>query len=172
MADSENHTSETAADNADAIALESSTYEIIQNRLQSRGKELQSRLSQLNERRKEVFGSIETRLLGSDRITTEHNCVPRDMLAVGNRFLFGYNVRFGLKTEIQLSDVFSVYEFKDGTYHNLPLDLIQDPAFEKDFKDIYRYYKNATFAKFFVKGPFLYMLFKVGQGARDFKTFT
>ncbi len=171
MADSENHTSETAADNADAIALESSTYEIIQNRLQSRGKELQSRLSQLNERRKEVFGSIETRLLGSDRITTEHNCVPRDMLAVGNRFLFGYNVRFGLKTEIQLSDVFSVYEFKDGTYHNLPLDLIQDPAFEKDFKDIYRYYKNATFAKFFVKGPFLYMLFKVGQGARDFKTF-
>ncbi|QDU52371.1 DNA repair ATPase [Gimesia panareensis] len=171
MADSENHTTETAAGNADAIALESSTYEIIQNRLQSRGKELQARLSQLNERRKEVFGSIETKLLGSDRITTEHNCIPRDMLAVGNRFLFGYNVHFGLKTEIQLSDVFSVYEFKEGAYHVLPLDLIQNPEFEKDFKDIYRYYKHATFAKFFVKGPFLYMLFKVGDGPRDFKSF-
>ncbi len=171
MADLENDSQETTPDNADAIALESSTYEIIQNRLQSHGKELQSRLGNLNELRKEVFGSIETQLLGSERITTEHNCVPRDMLAVGNRFLFGYNVHFGLKSETHLSDVFSVYEFKDGVYHALPLDLIQNPEFEKDFKDIYRYYKNATFAKFFVKGPFLYMLFKVGDGPKDFKSF-
>ncbi|WP_298860481.1 DNA repair ATPase, partial [uncultured Gimesia sp.] len=171
MADLENDSQETAPDNADAIALESSTYEIIQNRLQSHGKELQSRLGNLNDLRKEVFGSIETQLLGSERITTEHNCIPRDMLAVGNRFLFGYNVHFGLKSETHLSDVFSVYEFKDGIYHALPLDLIQDPAFDKDFKDIYRYYKNATFAKFFVKGPFLYMLFKVGNGPKDFKSF-
>ena len=122
MADSENHTSETAADNADAIALESSTYEIIQNRLQSRGKELQSRLSQLNERRKEVFGSIETRLLGSDRITTEHNCVPRDMLAVGNRFLFGYNVVMGLKTAVKINE---------GTYL---LDCSRDLLSDGDLK--------------------------------------
>ncbi|WP_417392095.1 DNA repair ATPase [Gimesia sp.] len=171
MADSKNDSEETAEGNADAIALESSTYEIIQNRLRSHGKELQARLGKLNELRKEVFGSIETRLIGSDRITTEHNCVPRDMLAVGNRFLFGYNVNFGLKTEISLSDVFAVYEFKEGTYHALPLDLIRNAAFEKDFKDIYRYYKKATFAKFFVKGPFLYMLFKVGDGPKDFKSF-
>ncbi|QDT96012.1 DNA repair ATPase [Gimesia aquarii] len=171
MADLENDSQDAAADNADAIALESSTYEIIQNRLQSHGKELQSRLGNLNELRKEVFGSIETQLLGSERITTEHNCVPRDMLAVGNRFLFGYNVHFGLKAETHLSDVFSVYEFKDDTYHPLSLDLIQNPEFEKDFKDIYRYYKNATFAKFFVKGPFLYMLFRVGEGPKDFKSF-
>lgn len=171
MADLENHSKETDAGNADAIALESSTYEIIQNRLQSHGKTLQSRLGKLNELRKKVFGSIETQLLCSDRITTEHNCIPRDMLAVGNRFLFGYNVHFGLKSETHLSDVFSVYEFKEDTYHALPLDLIQNAAFEKDFKDIYRYYKNATFAKFFVKGPFLYMLFKVGNGPKDFKSF-
>ncbi|MCA9017172.1 MAG: DNA repair ATPase, partial [Planctomycetaceae bacterium] len=126
MADLENHSEETAAGNADAIALESSTYEIIQNRLQSHGKELKSRLGKLNELRKEVFGSIETQLLGSDRITTEHNCIPRDMLAVGHRFLFGYNVHFGLKSETRLSDVFSVYEFKEGAYHALPLDLIQN----------------------------------------------
>jgi len=171
MADLEKDSQETASGNADAIALESSTYEIIQNRLQGHGKELQSRLGKLNELRKEVFGSIETQLLGSERITTEHNCVPRDMLAVGSRFLFGYNVHFGLKSETHLSDVFSVYEFKEGTYHALPLDLIQNAEFEKDFKDIYRYYKNATFAKFFVKGPFLYMLFKVGNGPKDFKSF-
>ncbi len=100
MADLENDSQDAAPDNADAIALESSTYEIIQNRLQSHGKELQSRLGKLNDLRKEVFGSIETPLLGSERITTEHHCIPRDMLAVGNRFLFGYNVTFGLKTEI------------------------------------------------------------------------
>ena len=146
---------ETAApETAPQLDLESSTYEIIRNRLTSQGNELRSRLEQLNEERKKVFGSIDTALLGTERITTEHNCVPRDMVSVGNRFLFGYNVHFGLKTERGLSDVFAVYEFRDRTFHQQPLELIQDERFEKHFQDIFRYYKAAVFAKFAVRGPY------------------
>ena len=94
---------------AEQVQLESNTYEIIKNRLSGHGKELRARLEKLNAARKEVFGSIDTVLLGTERITTDHNCQPRDMVAVGERFIFGYNVHFGLKTETNLGDVFAVY---------------------------------------------------------------
>ena len=153
------------------VELESSTYEIIRNRLANHGKELRARLSKLNDARKEVFGAIETKLLATDRVTTEHNCVPRDMVSIGKRFIFGYNVHFGLKTERHLSDVFSIYRFEDHAFHAEPLDLLKDEQFQRDFQEIYRYYKNAVFAKFFVIGPYLYMVFRIGKSTGDIKAF-
>ena len=158
-------------DAAPEIALESGTYEIIRNRLSGYGKELSERLNKLNDDRKAVFGAIETALLSTERITTQNNCVPRDMAAIGSKFLFGYNVHIGLKTETDLADVFAVYELRDQTFHELDLDLIRDERFVKEFKDVYRYYKNATFAKFFTKGPHLYMVMRVGKSVTDIKTF-
>ena len=161
----------TAGEAEPEIELQGGTYEIIRNRLNNHGQDLRARLNQLNDARKEVFGSIDTVLTATERITTEHNCIPRDMVAVGHRFLFGYNVHFGLKTERNLSDVFAAYEFKEGAFHELPLEIIADAQFEKDFQDVYRYYKNAVFAKFFLRGPHLYMIFRVGKTAGDIKTF-
>ena len=40
--------------------------------------------------RKDVFGAIETKLLATERVSTNNNCVPRDMTPVGSRFIFGY----------------------------------------------------------------------------------
>ncbi len=161
-----------------APQLESGTYEILRNRLKGHREELRSRLDTLNEARKEVFGSIDLKLLNTERITTEHNCVPRDMVAVGSRFLFGYNVQFGLKAERHVSDVFAVYEFarndESPEAHGLQpvgLELLNDAQFHKDFQDVYRYYKNATFAKFFVRGAYLYMVFQVGKATTDIKAF-
>ena len=158
---------------SDAPQLESGTYEILQNRLRGHGEELRTRLNVLNDARKDVFGSIDLKLLNTERITTEHNCIPRDMVAVGNHFLFGYNVHFGLKTERHVSDVFAVYAFDDETktFSLEPLELLSNSAFERDFQDIYRYYKNATFAKFFIRGPHLYMVFQVGKSPSDIKSF-
>lgn len=156
-----------------AAQLESGTYEILRNRLRGHGEELRARLNRLNESRKQVFGSIDFRLLNTERISTEHNCIPRDMVAVGNIFLFGYNVQFGLKTERHISDVFAVYAFDDDskTFTGLSLDLLKNTAFEKDFQDVYRYYKNATFSRFFQRGVHLYMVFQVGKSSSDIKTF-
>jgi len=151
--------------------LDQGTYDIIRNRLRDQGKTLRTQLDKLNDERKEVFGSIEFALTGTDRITTDHNCVPRDMAAVGDRILVGYNVQFGLKTEIDIGDVFAVYKFVDGRFEPEPLELINDEAFRKDFQDLYRFYKKTVFAKLFRKGPHVYMKFRVGQDVNDFKAF-
>ena len=120
----------TADASADATPagdqLEGQTYEIIRNRLVQQGDALRNRLATLNASRKEVFGSIETELLGTDRITTENNCVSRDMIAIGDQFLFGYNVHLGLRTETKLEDVFSVYTYRDRQFQpgDLALNLL------------------------------------------------
>ena len=53
------------------IQLEGGTYEIIRDRLLKQSDELRSRLDKLNDARKKVFGSIETELIATERITTE-----------------------------------------------------------------------------------------------------
>jgi hypothetical protein len=156
---------------APASQLEGSTYAIIRNRLDGQAARLRERLDRLNEARREVFGAIETKLLKTERITTDHNCVPRDMVAIGDHFIFGYNVHLGLKTETDLSDVFAVYAVRDDTFQRQPLDLIADERFERDFKEIYRYYRGSVFAKFSTIGPHLFMVFRVGKGPSDIKTF-
>ena len=162
---------QTPSADAPGVELESGTYEIIRNRLNSHAGELRARLDKLNAARKAVFGSIDTELLGTERLSTENNCTPRDMVAVGNRFLFGYNVVLGLRTETKLSDVFAAYEFSDGVFHAASLDVIRQERFERDFKEIYKYYRGAVFAKFFAAGPHLYMNFRIGKAVDDIKTF-
>ena len=118
-----------------------------------------------------MFGSIETKLLATERITTANNCVSRDIVSIGDRFIFGYNVHIGLKSETLLEDVFSVHSFRDGHFHEEPLDLLSDSTFHADFQQLYKYYKQTTFAKFFIRRPHLYMVFRVGKSATDIKAF-
>ena len=155
----------------DQPQLERGTYEIIQSRLHSHADELRNRLNQLNEERREVFGSIPTELISTQRITTSNNCIAQDIVAVGDKFLFGYNVHMGLKTVTELSDVFGVYEFRDGTMHEQTLDLIKDQLFEADFASLYKYYKDTRFLKFHLAGPHLYLVFQVGKTHSDSKAF-
>ncbi len=153
------------------VRLESGTYEVIRGRLQAQANELQSRLDGLNLVRKQTFGAIETRLTGTQRVLTANNCIPQDMYAIGDCFLFGYNVHLGLRTDLQLEDVFAVYAYADGQFQARDLSLIQDPEFEKDFKNLYKYYKNTSFIKFAIIGPHLFMQFQIGRAVTDFKTF-
>ncbi|MEO2047598.1 MAG: DNA repair ATPase [Pirellulales bacterium] len=154
-----------------AEQLEGGTYEIIRSRLREHGKMLRTRLDQLNEARRAVFGSIKTTLLSTERITTANNCTPRDIYAVGDHFIFGYNVHIGLRSEISIDDVFSVFTFHEGALQEQSLDLLGDGQFQRDFKEIYRYYKNAEFAKFFIREGYLYMVFRVGKAVADIKAF-
>lgn len=157
---------------ASSTQLDAGTYEVLRERLRSSAGEIRSRIAALNAARAEVFGNIETRLLETVRVTTEHNCVPRDLAAIGERFLFGYNVQFGLKTETHLTDVFAVYRFKDHQFHSEPLStLLDNEQFERDFRELYRFYKGTSLAKFFFLGPFLHLVFQVGKTPLDIKTF-
>ena len=152
--------------------LDAGTYEVLRGRLKSAAGLLRGRIGELNGARADVFGNIETRLIETLRVTTDHNCVARDLVSVGSRFLFGYNVQFGLKTETHLQDVFAVYKFSDHQFHAEPLAaLFSDDRFERDFHELYRFYKGTFFARFFTAGPFLYLVFRVGKTPNDIKTF-
>ena len=165
---------ETSAAPTTAQTLGSATYEIIRQRLQTQGNLLRERMSQLDARRTEVFGSIEFKLLQADRVVTAHNCIPRDMVQLGRgRFLFGFNVRFGLKKEIELADVFAVYkrDADAGAFKERDLEVLQDKAFIADFKRLYNVYEKAAFAKFSLIDGNLYMVFSTGPGVNDVAVF-
>ena len=151
--------------------LRGGAYELIRNRLNNQSKALRERLKGLNEARKAAFGAVETKLLSSDRVSTANNCVPRDIVPIGDHFLFGYNVFVGLRTETHLEDVFALYRLKEGNFTQEPLDLLANPQFAEDFKNLYKYYRRTTFAKFSLKGPHLFMVFRVGRDTKDIKTF-
>lgn len=151
--------------------LDGGTYEIIQSRLQKQKKELLDRLQRLNEARKDVFGTVETKLIANDRINTENNCIARDIVSLGNTSIFGYNVHFGLRTSIKLSDVFSAYEFKENRFQPKPLDFLHDETFISDFTNLYKYYRNTIFAKFAIIDNYLHMVFQLSENKTDIKTF-
>ena len=164
--------SEAAATTAAETTLERGTYEIIRGRLQGYSDELNQRLEQLNEERRSVFGSIPTKLLSTERISTSNNCIARDLVPVGNQFLFGFNVNIGLKSETRTEDVFAVFRLEaDETFHEASPDLLSDSNFQHDFSQLYKYYKNARFSKFQQIGPYLYMVFQTGDSTSDFKAF-
>jgi len=159
--------------NAQDLPLEGGTYDILRSRLANHRQDLQQRLARLQEARKQAFGTIELKLLANDRISTENNCIPRDMIGIAHLFIFGYNVHLGLRTEIEIADVFSVYEYhqESHSFSAKDLTLLQDKSFESHLKELYKFYKEATFAEFIVRGPHLYMVFQVGKKVEDIKAF-
>lgn len=150
--------------------LAAGTYEVLRGRLREAAADLRGRFEQLNKARSEVFGNIETRLKTTAHVTTDHNCVPRDILAIGEQLLLGYNVQFGLQTDIRPEDVFSLYRWSGDIVQNVPLHLFDD-RLRRDFSELYRYYKNTTFSRFYSSGPNHYFVFQVGKSHTDIKTF-
>jgi hypothetical protein len=154
-----------------SVGLEGGTYEIIRKRLENQGQELRNRLDQLNDYRKDIFGSVETTLISNERISTDNNCTSQDIAVIGDKFLFGYNVIMGLKSEINLEDIFAVYHYQDDTYVRDSLELIHDEQFREHFNDLFKYYKKARFVKFTAKGHNLYFVFRIGESISDLKVF-
>ncbi|MCB1088817.1 MAG: DNA repair ATPase, partial [Verrucomicrobiae bacterium] len=159
---------------AAAAQLEGGAYEIIRARLNAQSDELRSRLGKLNAERQAVFGAVVPELLATERVSTAHACVPRDMIAIGgNRFLFGYNVHFGLKSTTEPADVFAGYQYdpETHTFTEIGLDLLNSGSFADDFAYLYKYYRGTTFVKFRRIGPHLFMAFRVGKAVEDVKCF-
>lgn len=162
---------ESRTGNTEEHILDGGTYDVIKNRLQKQKELLQSKLTNLNDDRKTVFGSLETRLIANDRINTENNCIARDIVSFGNTCLFGYNVHFGLRTEITIKDVFSCYQFIDNSFKTSSLDLLDDDTFKTDFTNLYKYYRNTIFSNFAIIGNYLHMVFQLSDSPTDIKTF-
>jgi hypothetical protein len=163
-----------------AAAVDRGTYEIVRDRLLQQAKALGDKVERLNARRLELFGGGELTVLGSERIRTEHNCVPRDLAGVGGSLLFGYNVFFGLKSSTAVGDVLSLHTFEardeGGQTHfafnpGPPDSFLSDPRFIREFEELYRYYKATRLLQLRrVEGKLL-AVFQTGATAQDLKVF-
>ncbi len=151
--------------------LDSGTYEIIRNRLNEQRLDLAARLARLNKARHEIFSSTGFELISNQRITTENHGEARGIIAIGDLCIFGYNVHFGLRENIKLSDVFSIYKFTSDHFEPQSLTLIDDPTFTTDFTNLYKYYRDSLFAKFSLSGNYLYMIFHTSKNPDDRKAF-
>ncbi|KOX11346.1 DNA repair ATPase [Nocardiopsis sp. NRRL B-16309] len=175
---------EAGSDAVDARSLDAGTYEVLRARLRDQTGELARRTEALNDRRLEVFGGTELALLGTERIRTEHNCVPRDIVSVGRAvgagadgamILFGYNVFIGMKRETHVPDVFSLHRYeRDGegfTFADAPGDaapgLLDDERFRQDFGQLYRYYRDAHLLQLRKVEDRLLAVFQTGPRTED-----
>nr|WP_285761680.1 DNA repair ATPase [Nocardiopsis ansamitocini] len=154
------------------------TFEVLRARLGEQAAELARRAESLNERRLEVFGGTELKLLGTERIRTEHNCVPRDIVSVGGGLmLFGYNVYIGLKTGTHVEDVFSLHRFESGADGfsfddpgpgEMP-ELLGDERFRRDFFDLYTYFRDTRLIQLRQVEGRLLAVFQTGPSRSDVK---
>ncbi|GAB3439877.1 DNA repair ATPase [Streptomonospora sediminis] len=177
--------------------LDAGTYEVLYSRLAAQATELARRAEALNTRRVEVFGGNELHLAGTARIRTENNCVPRDIISVNGFMLFGYNVFIGLKPETKISDVFSLHTFNRGgaggaeggeadggaggadaagttgafrfdtaEFAELP-ELLAAPRFQRDFGELYRYYRETRLMQLRRVDEKLLAVFQTGPETSD-----
>ncbi|MFD0557807.1 dynein-related subfamily AAA family protein [Stackebrandtia endophytica] len=155
-------------------SLDAGTYEVLRTRLAQQADELTRRAETLNSQRLEVFGGTEMSLLGTDRIRTENNCVPRDIVQVGGQMLFGYNVYIGLKPNTDVSDVFALHSFgRDGDAFSFsPASddkFLGDPSFRNDFAELYRYYRQAQLLQLRRLPGRLLAVFQIGEKTEDIR---
>ncbi|GAB3434257.1 DNA repair ATPase [Flindersiella endophytica] len=161
--------------------LDAGTYEVLRARLSEQAAELARRAEALNQQRLSAFGSTELTLIGTERIRTENNCVPRDIVALSvsgaDAMLFGYNVFIGLRTETTVDDVFSLHRFvRDGDAFRFDvvsdaesLALLRDEAFVREFGELYRYYKETRLIHLRQVEGKLLAVFQTGAAADDIR---
>ncbi|MBZ9750690.1 DNA repair ATPase [Deinococcus sp. HMF7604] len=161
----------------DQAVAEGGAYEVLRRRLQTQSSGLRALTDALNASRLAEFGDSRLALLGRVRVQTEHNSVGRDIVQVGEWLLFGFNVFLGLKAQTRVADVFGLYRLVEvgGGYDVEPVALagtfLDDPAFVRDFEELYAYYKNARLLALAVQDDKLLAAFQMGERATDRRVF-
>jgi hypothetical protein len=146
--------------------LDAGTYEVLRARLAEQAAGLARSTEALNAQRVETFGSTAFELVATERIRTENNCVPRDIVPLGEQMLFGYNVFLGLKPETTVDDVFAVHG-KD--FSAVPADFLDDPRFRNDFAELYRYYRETRLLQLRIVESRLLAVFQTGARIEDIR---
>lgn len=157
--------------------VQGGAYEVIRRRLEQQARLLSDKAQALNERRTALFGSTRMEVIGSARIRTENNCVPRDIAGVDGLLLFGYNVFIGLKAETRVEDVLSLQHLEQGgegfevAPALVPGTFLADDQFVRDFRELYAYYKGSRLSHLRVLSGKLLATFRTGRTREDVKVF-
>ena len=161
----------------DKAVTDGGAYEVIKARLQQQSSELKAKVEALNAARIEEFGQTQMEVVGRVRVRTENNCLARDIARVGDNLLFGYNVFIGLKKEINIADVFSLYSLNQTPegyeIKEVPLagTFLDDTSFRQEFNELYTYYKDAKLIQLLTRNEKLFAVFQIGREISDVRVF-
>ncbi|MFG3659408.1 DNA repair ATPase [Streptomyces sp. NPDC047706] len=160
----------TGSDTGTQEAIGTGAYEVLRERLTAQAAELTRRAEALDVRRAEEFGATRLELVGTERLRTDHACVARDIVPVGDTLLLGHDAFVGRGPETTVGDVFALH---DRALRRLPDDavpgLLDDPAFVREFLALRRYYRQAQLLQLRrVEGKVL-AVFRTGEKAEDIR---
>ncbi|MFL1468191.1 DNA repair ATPase [Marinobacter sp. HN1S83] len=161
----------------ESIVQEGSAFETIQRRLKDQGGQLRERVSELNQAREEIFGSAGMSVLGRARARTESNAVARDVVRLGDKLLFGFNLQLGLRKTLAIEDVFRLYHLNDGdsgfemTEAAIEGSFLTNDRFITDFRELQQYYNTATLSQLVILNGMLLMAFRIGDKLDDLRIF-
>ncbi|MER7111417.1 DNA repair ATPase [Streptomyces sp. NPDC000229] len=143
--------------------LDAGTYEVLRDRLDARAGELARRADALNTARVAAFGAHELALTATGHLRTERDLVARDVVAVGDVLLAGYEAP-------SPDDVFALH---DRDLNRLPDDavpgLLDDPAFVSEFAALHRYFQGARLLRLRHVDGKLLAVFRTGAQAEDIR---
>lgn len=160
----------SAAGNVDAGA-----YEVLRRRLSAQAGELVRRAEALNIRRTEEFGSTGLRLLATEQVRTERPSVPRDLVAVGGRLLFGFQRGPGARGEAEVEDVLLVRDSAPAdddapaAESTAESALLDDDGFRREFSSLHRYFRDARLLRLRRVDGRLLAVFRTGENAEDIR---
>ncbi|WP_073499185.1 DNA repair ATPase [Actinacidiphila paucisporea] len=140
--------------------LDADAYDVLRERLAGAARELAGRAEALNTARQDVFGAGELRLAGTERIGTVRASLPADVAPVGGRLLFAAN-------PAQVEDVADVLRLRDAD-EPVP-GLLDDPRFVRDFRELYRYYRQTRLLRLRALDGRLLAVFRTGPSPADVK---
>ncbi|WP_406094995.1 DNA repair ATPase [Streptomyces sp. NBC_01013] len=143
---------------------EDGAYDVLRRRLRTHAAELARRAEVLNARRTEEFGSTGLRLLGSEQVGTAQPSIPRDLVAIGGRLLFGFERGPGRTDDPAVDDVLALYSSELRPVTGAPLT---DEAFVREFRGLHRYYRDARLLRLRRTDGRLLAVFGTGESAED-----
>jgi MoxR-like ATPase len=159
-----------------AEQIDQGNYEILRRRLDEQARALVERTAQLDDARKKTFGGSELAVIANERVRTENNCVPRDLVSFRGTLIMGYKVFLGLRAETQVHDVLSLHRFvraDDGAWDLAEIPrgsipgFLDDPRFVREFTDLFKYYRETKLLQLRVEGDRILAIFQTGATLGD-----
>lgn len=180
--------SDEAAPNVEGAPpqIEQGAYEVLRGRLVDQAKNLKGLVDRLNQKRLDLFGGQDMEVIGSEKIRTKNACVPRDMVSIGDNLLFGYEVKLGLKQEVEVDHVLGLYQFlrgdsfefrpistnvEEGDTTPVQTTFLDNDLFKRDFKELFKYYKSIRLLQIRMveNGTKLLAIWQIGTNLTDVK---
>jgi hypothetical protein len=151
-------------------------FDVLVARLRDAGARLRDAASALNDERAAVFARTAIELQEQERLHTTAAAIPRDVVAIDDLLLFGYNVPTSLASRRSLDDVLALSRIskvgeRDWSFTPVGADdaawFLSDAGFRRDLGEITTYYADARLVGLQVRGDQLLMVFAVGSAVTD-----